>query len=99
MTSDSSWAAFLKSPHFTVISTGVVVLVAGLGVVGWLDGKITSLRLETKNDLPLAAQRADIQFNKIDSRFDKVDSKFDAVLSKIDSDGKELRSLVRDSKL
>lgn len=98
MTSDTGWSAFLKSPHFTVISTGVVVLMAGLGMYVLLDGKISSLRLETKSDLQLAAQRTDNQFAKVDSRFDKIDSKFDAVISKIDSDGKELRSLLQGSR-
>lgn len=98
MTSDTGWSAFLKSPHFTVISTGAVVLAAGLGMYVLLDGKISSLRLETKSDLQLAAQRSDNQFAKVDSRFDKIDSKFDAVISKIDSDSKELRSILQGSK-
>lgn len=98
MTSDTGWSAFLRSPHFTVISTGVVVLAAGLGMYVLLDGKISSLRLETKSDLQLAAQRSDNQFAKVDSRFDKIDSKFDAVLSKIDSDSKELRLLLQGSR-
>lgn len=98
MTTNTGWSTFLKSPHFTVITTGAVVLVAGLGMFTLLDGKISSLRLETKSDLQLAAQKADNQFSRVDTRFDRVDSKFDAVISKIDADGKELRSLLQASK-
>lgn len=95
MSENNAWSAFLRSPHFTVISTGVVAILAGAGMFVMLDSKISALRMETKSDLQLSWDRTEAQFGKVDGRFDKVDSKFDAVLGKIDSEGKEIRALLR----
>ncbi|AMS22136.1 hypothetical protein AYK59_19095 [Pseudomonas synxantha] len=95
MSENNAWFAFLKSPHFTVISTGAITVLAGVGMFVMLDNKISALRMETKSDLQLSWDRTEAQFGKVDGRFDKVDSKFDAVLSKIDSEGKEIRALLR----
>lgn len=105
MSENNAWSAFLRSPHFTVISTGVVAIIAGAGMFVTLDGRISALRLETKSDLQIMTQRTDSQFDKVnyrfeklDSKFDKIDSRFDTIISKIDLQSKEAREMFNETK-
>lgn len=96
MTGQNSWKSFFSSPQFYVVTSTLVVILAGASMYLKLDEKIDSIRLEVKSDGQALEQRLTSRFDKVDSGFDKVDSRFEVLLNKIDSDSKEIRSLVRE---
>jgi len=91
-----SWKSFFASPQFYVVTSTLVVILAGASMYLKLDGKIDSVRMEVKADSQALEQRISSRFDKIDSRFEKIDSRFESLLNKIDSDNKEMRTLVRE---
>lgn len=93
---NGKWKGFFSSPQFYVVTSTLVVILAGTSMYLKLDGKIDSIRMEVKSDSQILEQRVTSRFDKVDSKFDKVDSRFDVLLNKIDSDNKEMRSLIRE---